>query len=93
MSSRVEVELKFSGYLKRQDEEIARLKRMESVNIPEDFSFSEIEGLSVEVKERLNMVRPKTLGQASRVSGVTPAAVSLVGIHLKRARGQKSRAA
>ncbi len=81
---RVEVELKFAGYLKRQDDDIERLKRMEDVKIPEDFTFSGVTGLSVEVKERLSSVRPQTLGQASRVSGVTPAAVALLAVHLKR---------
>ena len=81
---RVETELKFQGYLKRQEEDISRLKRMEGVEIPKEFSFSDVKGLRAEISERLEQVRPQTLGQAGRVYGVTPAALSLVAIHLKR---------
>ena len=81
---RVEIELKFAGYLKRQEEDIARLKAMENVDIPGDFAYQKIQGLSIEVVQRLSEVQPNTLGQASRVSGVTPAALSLLAIHLKR---------
>lgn len=82
----VEVELKFSGYLKRQEEEITRLKKSESIAIPKDFSYEGISGLSSEICERLKEVKPSTLGQAGRIYGVTPAAVSLLAIHLKRKR-------
>jgi len=81
---RVETELKFVGYLKRQDEDIKRLQKMESIRIPRAFSFESVSGLSVEVQQRLAEVRPDTLGQAARISGVTPAAVSLLGIYLRR---------
>jgi tRNA uridine 5-carboxymethylaminomethyl modification enzyme len=81
---RVETEVKFSGYLKRQEQDIRRLKKMEQTKIPEDFPYSLIDALSVEVRERLTNVRPSTLGQASRISGVTPAALSLLSVHLKR---------
>jgi tRNA uridine 5-carboxymethylaminomethyl modification enzyme len=84
LTQRVEVEVKFAGYLKRQEEEIRRLSRMESQRIPEDFDYLSIDALSVEVRQRLDSVRPETLGQASRISGVTPAALSLLAIHLKR---------
>jgi tRNA uridine 5-carboxymethylaminomethyl modification enzyme len=80
----VEVETKFSGYLERQEMDIARLKRMEEEKVPVGFDYSRIEGLGTEVIERLNLVRPSTLGQASRISGVTPAAVSILAIHLKK---------
>ncbi len=83
-TERVETEIKFAGYLRRQEDEIQRLRRMEAVSIPPDFSFAGIPGLSVEVRERLLQVRPGTLGQASRISGVTPAAVSLLAISLRR---------
>lgn len=81
---RLETEIKFDGYLKRQEQDIQRVRRMEHVTIPEKFSYQGIKGLSVEVRERLSCVRPSTLGQASRISGVTPAAVSLIAIYLKR---------
>ena len=82
----LEVELKFAGYLKRQDEEIVRLKRMEDVKIPRDFQYDLLGSLSVEVRQRLAEVGPETLGQAARVSGVTPAAISLLAVHLKRGK-------
>ena len=80
----LETEVKFEGYLKRQDEDIRRLRKMETVDIPADFSYKIIKGLSIEVRERLHQVGPRTLGEASRISGVTPAALSLLAIHLKR---------
>jgi tRNA uridine 5-carboxymethylaminomethyl modification enzyme len=80
----VEVEVKFSGYLKRQLDDIARLKKMEEAGIPEDFDYRGVTGLSIEVTERLSKVRPATLGQASRISGVTPAAISLLAVHLRK---------
>lgn len=83
-AQRVETELKFSGYLKRQEEQIRRLKKMEDASIPLDFDYADLRGLSVEVRQRLSELRPKTLGQASRISGVTPAAVSLLAIYLRK---------
>lgn len=81
----VETEVKFAGYLKRQEADIERLRRMEEVRIPTGFGYDRIKGLSIEVRERLTQIAPSTLGQASRISGVTPAALSLLAIHLKRA--------
>jgi tRNA uridine 5-carboxymethylaminomethyl modification enzyme len=80
----VEVEVKFAGYLKRQLEDISRLKKMEESRIPVDFDYKGITGLSIEVSERLSKVRPGTLGQASRISGITPAAISLLAVHLRK---------
>lgn len=83
-SERLETELKFAGYLERQEEEIQRLKRMENVCIPDGFQYSALKNLSIEVREKLETVRPRTLGQASRISGVTPAAVSLIAVYLRK---------
>lgn len=80
----VETEIKFDGYLKRQEQDIARVKKLEHVTIPNNFNYSDIKGLSVEVAERLNQTRPGTLGQASRISGITPAGLSLISIYLRR---------
>ena len=80
----LETEVKFEGYLKRMDEDNSRVKRMESVRIPRRFEYTAVPGLSIEVREKLSSLRPETLGQASRVSGVTPAAVSLLAVYLKR---------
>ncbi len=88
--TRLETEIKFEGYLKRQLQDIERVRKMENVLIPDLFSFTEIAGLSVEVKERLKQFRPRTLGQTSRISGITPSAVSIIAIHLKKAGITKS---
>jgi len=86
LASRVEVEVKFAGYLKRQDDEIARVRKMEKDSIPSDFNYDEVKGLSIEVKQRLSEASPETIGQASRLAGMTPAALSLLAIHVKRDR-------
>lgn len=81
---RVEIEIKFEGYLKRQEEDIRRMQKMEEFRIPTQFDYGQVSGLSVEVIQRLVEHRPATLGRASRISGVTPAAISLIGIYLRR---------
>jgi tRNA uridine 5-carboxymethylaminomethyl modification enzyme len=86
---RLETEIKFEGYLRRQEDDINRLKRMEDVKIPNNFEFQKISGLSIEVTQRLGNIKPQTLGQASRISGVTPAAISLLAIHLKRGNAKQ----
>ena len=80
----VEIEVKYEGYIKRQNAQVERFKKMEDLRIPSNFDFQKIPGLSREVKEKLSLVKPTSLGQASRISGVTPAAVSLLMIWLKR---------
>lgn len=79
-----ETEAKYSGYLKRQQELVLRSKNLESTHLPENISYPEVAGLSKEVVEKLNNVRPLTLGQAGRISGVTPAALTCLEIHLKK---------
>lgn len=80
----VEVRAKYAGYIDRQTEEIERTRRHESLNLPADLDYDQVTGLSNEVKQRLSESRPDTLGQASRLPGVTPAAVSVLLIHLKK---------
>ncbi|HEX7113226.1 MAG TPA: tRNA uridine-5-carboxymethylaminomethyl(34) synthesis enzyme MnmG [Mizugakiibacter sp.] len=80
----VEVQAKYAGYLERQRDEIARLQRQESTRIPEDFDYDAVRGLSAEVLTKLKQVRPTTIGQATRISGVTPAAIALLLVHLRR---------
>jgi tRNA uridine 5-carboxymethylaminomethyl modification enzyme len=82
----VETEFKYEGYLRRQAIVVDRQRRQESRAIPRDFVFAGIPGLSREMVDRLTQIRPETLGQASRIPGVTPAAVALVGTHLDRRR-------
>ena len=82
----IEVQIKYRGYIERERREIQKFKKMEKVRIPSDFDFSKISGLSTEVKEKLLKFKPLSLGQASRISGITPAAVSLLMIHLVQRR-------
>ncbi|MFA9218096.1 MAG: hypothetical protein ACEQSK_13460, partial [Sphingomonadaceae bacterium] len=81
----VEIQLKYSGYIDRQTKEVERHEHYENLKLPEAFNYLEITALSVEVRQKLHAQRPETLGQASRISGVTPAAISLLLVHLKKA--------
>jgi tRNA uridine 5-carboxymethylaminomethyl modification enzyme len=80
----VEIQVKYDGYIKRQMEQIERFKRLEEVGFPENFDFKSVIGLSTEVMEKLTKIRPISLGQASRISGVTPAAISILMVNLKK---------
>ncbi|WP_281648067.1 tRNA uridine-5-carboxymethylaminomethyl(34) synthesis enzyme MnmG [Parendozoicomonas sp. Alg238-R29] len=84
VAEQVEIQSKYQGYIERQAEEIERLRRHEETALPENMDFDAITGLSNEIRQKLNDVRPATLGQASRIQGVTPAAISLLLIHLKK---------
>lgn len=83
-SAEVELKIKYAGYIKRQEEQVARFKKLESVELPPEIAFEELPGLSAEVVEKLSSIRPRSLGQALRISGVTPAAVSVLQVHLKK---------
>jgi tRNA uridine 5-carboxymethylaminomethyl modification enzyme len=80
----VEVSLKYAGYIDKQHEEVQRAAHYENLRLPDDLDYSQVGALSYEVRQRLTQLRPATLGQASRVSGITPAAISLLLIHLKK---------
>jgi len=80
----IELQIKFKGYLDRQDEQVARFKKMESLLLPKDIDYRSLSGLSNEVVEKLTRVQPVSLGQASRISGITPAAISVLQVHLKK---------
>jgi tRNA uridine 5-carboxymethylaminomethyl modification enzyme len=84
----VEIAAKYSGYIDRQRDEVQRAAHYENLKLPEDFDYNHVTALSIEVRQKLTRFRPETLGQASRVSGITPAAISLLLIHLKRARAK-----
>ena len=82
--AQLEVAAKYAGYIERQEEEIARQRRNEETRLPPDLDYSRVAGLSNEVRQKLEQIRPATVGQAARVSGVTPAAVSILLVHLKK---------
>jgi tRNA uridine 5-carboxymethylaminomethyl modification enzyme len=84
IGEQVEIHVKYDGYIKRQMEQIGRFKKLEEVKFPEDFDFGSLIGLSTEVREKLIKIRPYSLGQASRISGVTPAAISILMVNMKR---------
>lgn len=83
-AEQIEIEAKYSGYINRQQEDIDRMRAYENTLIPEDLDYAQVEGLSNEVKQKLAAARPQTLARASRISGVTPAAVSLIMVYLKK---------
>ncbi len=84
VAEQIEIGVKYAGYIDRQTEEIERLRRFEHTTLPLDFDYQTVEGLSNEIKQKLSSARPETLAQASRIPGVTPAAVSLLLIYLKK---------
>jgi tRNA uridine 5-carboxymethylaminomethyl modification enzyme len=84
VAEQVEIQAKYEGYIERQREEVARRADLESRPLPLDMDYREVRGLSAEVQQKLNRHRPETIGQAARLSGVTPAAISLLLVHLKR---------
>jgi tRNA uridine 5-carboxymethylaminomethyl modification enzyme len=84
VAAQVEVTTKYAGYIERQNEEIARHAGQEALRLPTDVDYRKVRGLSVEVQQRLNQHRPETIGQAARLPGMTPAAISLLLVHLKR---------
>jgi tRNA uridine 5-carboxymethylaminomethyl modification enzyme len=84
VEQQVEVQCKYEGYIKRQCEQVDKFKRLENQRIPEDFNYDEVQGLSRELQSRLKEVRPMSLGQASRIAGITPAAISILAVWLKK---------
>ena len=86
ISVQAEVEIKYAGYVERQLEGVQRFRKMENLRLPESLDYSAIDGLSREVREKLTSIRPRSLGQAARISGITPAALSVLSVYLKKQR-------
>jgi tRNA uridine 5-carboxymethylaminomethyl modification enzyme len=84
VAEQVEIQAKYHGYIARQHEEIGRNEQYESLGLPNELDYREVRGLSIEVQQKLNQHKPETIAQAARISGVTPAAISLLLVHLKR---------
>lgn len=80
----VQIQIKYAGYIERQEREVKRHEVYENMRLPDDINYSEVDALSIEIRQKLDKQRPETLGQASRISGVTPAAVSLLLVYLKK---------
>lgn len=86
VTRQVEIQCKYQGYLQRQEGEVKKFKNLEKIKIPPEFDYQEIPGLSNEVRQKLQEIQPTSLGQASRISGMTPAALSVLMVYLKRLR-------
>jgi tRNA uridine 5-carboxymethylaminomethyl modification enzyme len=84
VAEQVEIQAKYAGYLDRQHAEIVRQQRQQDQPLPLDFDYTMVRGLSNEACEKLQVVRPETIGQAARIPGITPAAVSLLLVHIKK---------
>ncbi|KLT72310.1 tRNA uridine 5-carboxymethylaminomethyl modification protein [Neisseria arctica] len=84
VAEQVEIQVKYQGYIDRQNEEIDSRKDLETLKLPADIDYGKVQGLSAEVQQKLNLHRPETIGQAGRISGITPAAIALLMVHLKR---------
>jgi tRNA uridine 5-carboxymethylaminomethyl modification enzyme len=85
VAEQVEVQCKYAGYIDRQQDEIAKQSRNEATRLPDWLDYTQVRGLSNEVRQKLQMQRPATIGQAARTPGITPAAISLLLVHLKKA--------
>mgnify|MGYP002130948641 CR=1 FL=1 len=84
MLEQVEIAIKYAGYIDKQHDEVARAAHFENMALPPDLDYMQVTALSIEARQKLAKHRPETLGQASRISGITPASVSLLLIHLKK---------
>jgi len=84
VAAQIEIQAKYQGYIERQKKEVERRQEFDSLSLPADFDYRQVRGLSIEAQQKLNQHQPDSIGQASRISGITPAAISLLLVHLKR---------
>ena len=84
IAQEVETRIKYDGYIKRQEKQVEKLKRIEDMRLPDAIDYKNVYGLSREVSEKLSQVKPISLGQASRISGITPAAIMAIQVYLKK---------
>jgi tRNA uridine 5-carboxymethylaminomethyl modification enzyme len=89
----VEYEIKYEGFIKRQQRDIEKFRHIENIKIPKDINFDEIQGLSIEIRQKLKRFGPASLGQANRISGVTPAAISILMVYLRKRSLERKAAA
>ena len=83
VAKRIEIEIKYAGYIDKAKHDAKRLQQMESRRIPEDIDYTQMQHLSLEAKQKLNEIKPQTIGQASRISGVNPADIAVLAVYLK----------
>ena len=88
MIEQIEIAAKYSGYIERQQEEVSRAAHYENLKLPPEFDYLNVPALSIEVRQKLDRFKPETIGLASRISGVTPAAISLLLVHLKKSKAR-----
>jgi tRNA uridine 5-carboxymethylaminomethyl modification enzyme len=93
ITEQVEIQLKYQGFIDRQEEDIKKLKRQEDTPLPEDFDYQQMQGLSNELKQKLQKVRPENISRATRIPGMTPAAISLLVIYLKKYQAVRAKSA
>ena len=84
MVEEVEIQVKYEGYLKLQEAQVEKFKKLETKKLPEDIDYNELKGLRIEARQKLNKIKPTSVGQASRISGVSPADVSVMLIYLEQ---------
>ena len=89
IEEQIEIGIKYQGYIDRQADEIERNEANESTRLPDSIDYASVRGLSFEARQKLNQFRPETIGQASRISGITPATISLLMVHLKKGLGRR----
>ncbi|MCY4261859.1 MAG: tRNA uridine-5-carboxymethylaminomethyl(34) synthesis enzyme MnmG [Candidatus Dadabacteria bacterium] len=92
LGAQIEMEVKYEGYIKRQKEEVGKLRKFENMKIPEEFEYGNVPGLSNEIVQKLSRIKPESVGQASRVSGITPAAISVLLVHIRKTQGSEQEA-
>ena len=88
MIEQVQVSIKYAGYIDKQNDAVERATHFEELRLPDGLDYSQVTALSFEARQKLGKHRPETLGQASRISGITPAAISLLLVHLKKSRSK-----
>ena len=86
----VEIQIKYEGYIKLQEEQVEKFKKLETKILPEDIDYETLKGISLEARQKLNKFKPHSIGQASRISGVSPADVSVLLVYLQQRKGEKN---
>ena len=84
----VEIQIKYEGYIKMQEDQVEKFKKLESKLLYEDIDYEKIKGISLEGRQKLNKFKPRSIGQASRISGVSPADIAVLLVHLQQAKGK-----